>query len=150
MSKETEKLATIKGLPPRVVEIDPARGEPRALTKQEFGRRLQAVLLDKGWNQSELARRAHLGRDAISTYVRGRSFPEPASLRRIADAFGMDPAELLPNSLEAAIERDTPSLEIKEAVGHPGLAWLRVNRRVTVLQALQVMQILMGDQEGQD
>lgn len=115
---------------------------PRSLTKQEFGRRLHAILLQKGWNQSELARRANLGRDAISTYVRGRSFPEPGSLHQIAAALGMDPGALLPNALESAMDQDNPALEIRESIGHPGMAWLRVNQRVTRAQALKIMQIL--------
>ena len=36
---------------------------PKALTKQEFGRRLQARMLEKEWNQSDLARASGLGRD---------------------------------------------------------------------------------------
>jgi transcriptional regulator with XRE-family HTH domain len=130
-------------LPPSLAEeLDPTHGEPRALTKQEFGRRLHALILEKGWNQSELARRAELGRDAISTYVRGRSFPEPSSLKRIADALGKDPTDLLPNTFESAMDRDLPAIEIREASGHPGHSWLRVNRRVTTDQALRVLQIL--------
>lgn len=130
-------------LPPSLTqELDPTHGEPRALTKQEFGRRLHALLLEKGWNQSELARRAELGRDAISTYVRGRSFPEPTSLKRIADALGTTPTDLLPNAFESAMDRDLPAIEIREASGHPGMSWLRVNRKVTTQQALRVLQIL--------
>ena len=118
---------------------------PKSLTKQEFGRRLHAILLEKGWNQSELARKANLGRDAISTYVRGRSFPEPGSLHKIASALGMDPGTLLPNALESAIDQDAPALEIRESTSHPGMTWLRVNRRVTRRQALAILQILTDE-----
>jgi transcriptional regulator with XRE-family HTH domain len=113
-----------------------------ALSKQEFGRKIHTLLLERGWNQSDLARKTGVGRDAISTYVRGRSFPSPQVLQKMAGVFGFTPDDLLPNSLEAAIDRDVPALEIREAVGHPGMAWLRVNRRVTTQQALRVMQIL--------
>ena len=70
--------------------IDTADMSPRELTKQEFGRRLMALMLDKGWNQSELARAAKLGRDAISTYIRGISFPEPKNLVKLAQALAGD------------------------------------------------------------
>ena len=120
---------------------------PKSLTKQEFGRRLHAILLERGWNQSEMARKTGVGRDAISTYVRGRSLPEPGTLKKMADALSMDPAELLPNAVESAVDRDLPALEIREAIGHPGMAWLRVNRRVTTTQALRIMQILQERQE---
>lgn len=145
---ESSGRKTRHHLPPSPLsEMDPVGGAPQALTKQEFGRRLHALLLDKGWNQSELARRANLGRDAISTYVRGRSFPEPTSLKRIAVALGVEPTELLPNSFESAVDRDTPAIEIREAAGHPGMSWLRVNRRVTTRQALRVLEILAEKDE---
>src|SRR3546814_10206285 len=62
--------------------VDPA-GEPRNLltprhlTKQEFGRRLYQLMLAKNWSQADLARRAELGRDSISTYINGKTFPDP-------------------------------------------------------------------------
>ena len=118
------------------------------MTKQEFGRKLHAILLERGWNQSEMARRAGIGRDAISTYVRGRSLPEPATLKRMAEALGMEPTELLPNAFEAAVDNGLPALEIREAVGHPGKAWIRVNQRVSTQQAIRIMQILQERDDG--
>jgi len=112
------------------------------LTKQEFGRRLQHLLMERGLNQSELARRASIGRDSVSTYIRGRSFPEPKSLASIAKALGVSPQELLPNTVASAIDSDNPSLEIKESTGHPGKVWMRLNRLVTSAQALKIMSIL--------
>lgn len=128
--------------------------EPKALTKQEFGRNLQRLLVERGLNQSELARRAEVGRDSISTYIRGRSFPEPKALAKVARALGVTPQELLPNTIAAAIDSDQPSFEIKESSGNPGKMWMRMNRLVTTKQALQIMQILQNaveedkDQQG--
>lgn len=119
---------------------------PKHLSKLEFARRLNQLMLDKGWNQSELARQADIGRDAVSTYIRGRSFPEPKNLKALADALGISSMDLLPNSAEKAVDRDEPALEIKEAAGHPGWMWLRINRRVTQKQALQIMQLLSQDE----
>lgn len=121
---------------------DPAL-EPKELGKLEFGRRLMQLMLDKGWNQSDLARAAGLGRDAISTYVRGRSFPEPRSLRSLADALGTNTETLLPNSVVMAIDADTaPMLEIKQAAGHPDRVFIRVNRMVTLEQAAAIFNII--------
>lgn len=79
--------------------------------KLEFGRRLQAAMIEKGWNQSELARRAndqlpkaargqkrgrHIGRDSISHYIRGKMFPLPTYLAAIAKALGRRPEDLMP------------------------------------------------------
>src|SRR5829696_3192513 len=67
-------------LPPKVLAPDvppQASASPDAI-KADFGRRLQAALNEKGWNQSELARRvapllprSSIARDNISKYVRG-------------------------------------------------------------------------------
>ena len=68
---------------------------PRELTKQEFGRRLHGLMLAKDWNQSDLGKAAGLGRDSVSTYIRGLTFPTTRALRRLADALGV-PEKPLP------------------------------------------------------
>jgi transcriptional regulator with XRE-family HTH domain len=134
-------------LPP---SIDTADMTPRELTKQEFGRRLMAVMLDKGWNQSELARASGLGRDAISTYIRGVSFPEPRNLHKLAAALGTEPEHLLPNAVVRAMESDTgPMLEIRQAAGHPDKVWVRVNRMVSFDQAAEIFGVLKESQDKQ-
>lgn len=133
-------------LPPAVVEPE-GNLAPKALTRQEFGRRLHALMLERGWNQSELARQADIGRDAVSTYIRGRSFPEPKSLHALAEALGVEVAELLPNSAMSAIDADVaPMLEIRQAQGHPDKVWLRVNRMVTLAQAAEIFEVLRRDE----
>lgn len=120
--------------------------EPKELSKLEFGRRLNKLMLDRGWNQSDLARAAGLGRDAVSTYVRGRSFPEPKSLRKLAEALGAKTEDLLPNTVALAMDAYTaPMLEIKQAAGHPDRVWLRVNRMVTLEQAAAIFNIIRGE-----
>lgn len=118
---------------------------PKHLTKQEFGRRLYTLMVARNWNQSELARRADLARDSVSTYVRGISLPEPKNLRKLAEALEMEPSELLPNTLESAIDEDVPSLELKVSTSDPRVAWLRVNRLVSTPTAMNVIEILNKD-----
>lgn len=115
---------------------------PKSLTKQEFGRRLHDLMVKNNMNQSDLARAADLGKDSISTYIRGLSFPEPKNLKKIADVFGMEPYRLLPNSIETAIDNEVPALEIKQASGHADKVWLRVNQLVTLEQASKVFDAL--------
>jgi transcriptional regulator with XRE-family HTH domain len=116
---------------------------PKELTKQEFGRRLMALMLDKGWNQSELARASKLGRDAISTYIRGVSFPEPKNLHKLAKALDTTADQLLPNAIVRAMDNDAaPMLEIRQAAGHPDKVWVRVNRMVTFTQAAEIFALL--------
>lgn len=118
---------------------------PRHLTKQEFGRRLYSLMLNRGWHQSELARQSGLPRDSISVYVRGRSLPTPTSLQALARAFGISAQELLPNHVEGAIDEDAPSLDIKVSPNMPGSAWLRVNRLVSVKTALRIAELLESE-----
>jgi transcriptional regulator with XRE-family HTH domain len=122
--------------------------EPGELSKIEFGRRLQQLMLRKEWNQSDVARKADLGRDAISMYIRGKSFPEPKNLAKLARAFGMTAAELLPNAEIRAIDADQlPMLEIKQAANHPDKVMLRINRMVNMTQAAAIVAILRDANE---
>ena len=118
---------------------------PRALTKQEFGRRLNALLLEKDWNQSDLSRATGLGRDSISTYINGKTFPTPRALKAMADAFNLTPVDLLPNGMMSAMEDEHPAIELKQAVGHPGKAWLRINRAMSFGAAAKIIDIIDHD-----
>lgn len=119
---------------------------PTSLTKAQFGKRVYTLMLKKGWHQSELARRADLPRDAVSIYVRGRSYPTPKNLAKLAAALGVSPDELLPNHASEAIEADeTPAFEMKVSTSAPDKAWLRVNRLVSVTTAVKVAELLEAD-----
>jgi transcriptional regulator with XRE-family HTH domain len=138
----------------------PAGLAPAPIARQEFARRLHKLMRAKNWNQSDLARVAFgttedargytvaRGRDSISSYLRGTTIPDPKNRDKLAKALGVSPEELLPNGLFDAMEQEEPSLEIKQVVGHPGQAWLRVNQLVTFDQALKIAGIL-NDGSGQ-
>lgn len=118
---------------------------PRHLSKQEFGRRLYRMLLDRGWRQSELARRAGIQRDSVSVYVRGRSFPTPLNLAKMAAALGVKPEDILPNQTESAIAEDEPDFELKVSPGDPTRAWVRLNRLVSLDTAVQIAALVQAD-----
>lgn len=115
------------------------------LTKQEFARRLRHMLTERKWSQSEFARRAGLTRDAVSTYCRADSFPGEANLAKMAEALGIPMEQLLPNKIETAIDRDVPSMSMKESSTYPGQTWLQINRMVRTRTALKVMTLLNDD-----
>lgn len=121
---------------------------PKHLTKQQFGRRLYQLMLTRGWNQSELARQAGLPRDSVSTYIRGVALPTPKSLQALSVALGMSPAEILPNAVEAAVDEDHPSFEIKVSPSAPNTAWLRVNRLVSLSTATKIAELIEADVVG--
>lgn len=119
----------------------PASPEPLT-NKQEFGRRLQALILERNWNQAELARAAGLGRDSISTYIKGLVFPDPKNLKKVADALGMTPQQLMPTGMVASIDAEIPALEIRQSSTDPDRVHIRVNRLVSLEQASQIFAIL--------
>ena len=121
---------------------------PKHLTKQEFARRLKALLIHKEWSQSDLARRAGLTRDAVSTYCRGASFPTEKNLEKLSKALDVPSEQLLPNKVEMSIDYDTPSMSMKESASYPGKTWLQINRLVRTKTALKVMMLMDEDDAG--
>lgn len=114
----------------------------KVLTKQEFGKRLFALMLEKGMNQSDLARAAKLGRDSISTYVRGRSAPSPQNLDKLCAALSVAPDELYPNYAANAAAIEEPVLQLKQVNDGTDKMWLHINMKVDAQKAIEVMQIL--------
>ena len=118
----------------------------RPLSKEDFGRRLYEHMRAKGWNQSQLARYAGMGRDNVSQYVRGRSYPSPDNLAKLATALQIDPKELLPNYYEDAIEREAPQFEYREIPGDPDFCWLRINKRILKKYASQIIDLTNNEE----
>jgi len=118
---------------------------PKAITKQQFGRRLYQLMLSRGWNQSELARQAGLPRDSVSTYIRGVALPTPKSLSALAEALGLPSTDLLPNAVETRSEVEDPSLEITVLPSSPNTARIRVNRLVSLATATRIAELINAD-----
>ena len=114
----------------------------KVLTKQEFGKRLFALMMEKGMNQSDLARAAKLGRDSVSTYVRGRSAPSPQNLDKLCAALSVAPDELYPNYAANAAAIEEPVLQLKQVNDGTDMMWLHINMKVDAQKAIEVMQIL--------
>lgn len=120
---------------------------PKSLTKIEFGRRLYRLMLNKGWNQSELARQANLPRYMVSVYIRGKSLPTPPNVKRLAEALNVPETALLPNIAQNAIGDDeTPAFEMKVSSAAPSTAWLRVNQLVSTTTAMKIAELLSSDE----
>lgn len=114
----------------------------KSLSKQEFGKRLWALIVRKGWSQSDLSRASGIGRDSISNYIRGKTIPTAQAVYKLAESLGVQPEEILPNLIEQAVDDEVPALEIREAHGTPGKAWIRMNRMVTMDQASRILSIV--------
>jgi transcriptional regulator with XRE-family HTH domain len=125
-------------------------GAPRDAVKIEFARRLQAAMVEKGWNQSELARQAakftgdgKFPRDNVSSYCRGLSLPGPNHLHALSQALRKTPTDLVPSRGVPTIEDRLPPLDVRD-VGD-GMAWLKINQSVPWSTALKIMEMLKGE-----
>lgn len=121
-------------------------GAPLDIQRAEFARRLQRMLAERGWNQSELARRISqsegsesVDRSSVSLYIRGKTLPRPETLYHIAKVFDVDPGDLLPATMVASVDAAAPTIEVKDA--DPGFAWVRLNIRLPWDKALEIAKI---------
>jgi len=128
--------------------------EDEASARAEMGRRIQKLLLEKSWSQSDLARAAFgsttdsrrynvaRNREIVSQAIQGKSKPSPLSLQRMAQALGVKPQDLYPAMEREAIESAPANLEFKVSHNDATKGWLKVNRMVTIDQFAKIMAIL--------
>ena len=120
------------------------RGAPPVAIRMDFAKRLQDALNDKGWTQSELARRmapllkeSRIGRDNISKYVRGKVLPLPPALEAMAQVLGVASKDLLPTRGTAVLSEELAPSSLRDIGG--GRVWLQINQAVDWEVALDVM-----------
>jgi len=118
--------------------------------KAAFAHRLREAFLGMGINQSELARRADLPRDAISTYMRGRSFPTNENLAKLAKALGMNPAELAGLPEKSPKDEAGPAFAMKVSAMDPGKAWISVESLVSFAAAAEIAKIISAETAAVD
>jgi transcriptional regulator with XRE-family HTH domain len=110
----------------------------REALKSQFARKLYEAIMSRGWTQSDFARHCGLNRDAISTYVRGKSVPSPQSLERMAEALNMRPEDLMPNYYEAAHAKADATMELRDVPNEEGYMWLKLNMRLPKKVAINI------------
>ena len=130
-----------------------ASGAPPEAIRMEFARRLQAALNEKGWTQSELARRvapllkhSRLGRDNISKYVRGKVLPLPPAVEAIPKVLDRKSTDLLPSCSNAAAQ-EHPPVSIRD-MGDNEMAWLQINMALPWDKVLEIQQIIRRKDGG--
>lgn len=106
--------------------------------KRNVAHFLTTKMVERGWTQSELARRADLPRDGISTYVRAKTLPGKVAQAKLAKALDCTIEELTgtaPKASSAGI-----SLLIDDT--NPSIAHLRVSQSVPTELGLRIVAML--------
>lgn len=116
---------------------------PREIMRREFSSRLKRAIRQKNWRAIDLARAADIGRDSVSSYLRGRMLPSEETLNKIAKALRMDPSELMPSYAQTLSNFEKP-FEIWETHAGSGKMWIKINREVTAVQASKIIAVLTG------
>ncbi len=132
---------TSKDMPRNTAYLPPsAPSEGVDEARRAFGDRVRVRMNQKGWSQSELARRAGLKRDSVSTYINGKVWPDPANLKKLAKTLGCATDELVPSI--AAVAPTPPAVSV---VNDGDGMHLRINKRVSFEQASRILSILSED-----
>jgi transcriptional regulator with XRE-family HTH domain len=122
---------------------------------EQFARKLQRLRVARGWSQSDLARevwgeitvkstgrKAARNRDRISTYERGKSWPDPHHLAKIAEVLGVTPEDLAPDITASTIDRENPEIALVKVAGHADKVHLRIDTVTSLAVATQIMGLL--------
>ena len=127
-----------------------------------FRHRLYQLRRDKGWSQSELARRiwgevedargykVARNRDRISAYESGRAVPERANLDAVAAALGVTVEDLAPDVVLAnprAGSEASATMSLKILPG-AATAHLKIDAIVPTSVALKVLELLQAPGVG--
>ena len=121
-----------------------------------FRHRLYALRRDKGWSQSELARRVWgtttdkrgyevaKNRDRISSYEGGKAVPERANLDALAEALGVGLDQLAPDLvLSSPRTLTTPSaFEMRMVPGDGQMAHVKVDAILPLEVAVKIVNAL--------
>ncbi len=151
------KIMTRRGrrlMPPAdLTETEGASGVTQ-IQNENFARRLQQLMVERGLSQSDLARTiwgettnadgrtVARNRDRISVYLKGKTVPDPVNLQKLAEALGVDPADLAPDVIGAAVERENPELSMTVVAGHSDKVYLRVNKLLPLQYAVKIVNVV--------
>ena len=142
---------------PRIIpqpnpDFDPNESPDSARIRAEFAKRLAKALSVREMRPAELARRAGFGRDSISTYLNAKTIPTAMSLQKLAAALDMDEEDLMPGSKSEALQQfnEPREFEIVSVGPKSPLAWLKVNKTVSLETAYKVVGLLMEDDKTRE
>lgn len=144
--------------PRRLLPPTAGRTGVAKLDLQQFSRRLYEKMMAQNLSQSDLARRVWgttedangytvaKGRDRISQYLSGKSFPDPKNLKKLASALACTEDDLAPDATAAAIDRENPEIAMTAIAGHTDKVHLQVNKLVPLTLASKIIQMLTEEE----
>ena len=107
-----------------------------------FAFNLYRLRKEVGISQTELAERLNIGKQVISDYERGRSYPTFATLDKIADFFKATPVQLFGTSQDIELERSV--LKTDEYVDKARYLMKAVNEFEIMLERYSNKNISLG------
>lgn len=113
-------------------------------TRTLFATKLENLRADRGWTQTELARRASqfsekpITRDRISKYSLGHSLPGKPHLAAISKALGVEQDDLLPSR----VVRNSSAHPLRATLLEDGMAQLNINMMVPWELAVKIVAMI--------
>jgi transcriptional regulator with XRE-family HTH domain len=105
--------------------------------KERLSSNIRRLLVQRGWNQSDLARHSGVGTDNISRYLRGKYVPNAKHLGKIADALGVQASDLYREQ-----EPDDYAVEFRMLRDDPSQALIRLNQVMPTEIAVQIVTLV--------
>ena len=128
----------------------------------QMARNIARLLIEHGWTQAELARRAsdfmpidpktgkkgRVGKDLIGAYIKGKNVsgeyiritPSPDRVIAIAEAFGVHPDDIYPYEMPKQAQAELPPFDVQTL--DDGRVWLQLNQAVDRTTALKILALL--------
>jgi transcriptional regulator with XRE-family HTH domain len=129
------------------------------LSEQSFAKKLNRLMVAKGWRQTDLAKatwgdkvdektgkRVVNNRDRLSNYINGKQFPDPVNLTLLANALGVSEAELAPDLTAELVEREEPEVYLQQVAGHSGQLF-NMKKLLPSSTVLKILTILEQDRD---
>lgn len=92
-------------------------GRPTTKPTPAFGARLAALRQEREWTQAQLAEKLGVSVKAVTYYEREVSSPTTRTLARVAEAFGVEPSELLDaTSGKRAARKPGPASQLEQRI----------------------------------
>ena len=147
---------------PKIQYVEPDEHTSRSRLRprsQEFARRLHKAMLDRGWNQSDLARAAWgesredsrgyaqpIGKDRVSVYLKGHVLPDSQNLQKLATALEMTVEDLAPAVVTEKPETSTPT-GIRPA-SEPGKFFISIGDPISMKLAAKILLMVEEEKDG--